>query len=76
MLGNGGMRTGRRTGRFSPAEKQSMEAALAWNDVSDNWEPIAVDETCWDVFLLDDDNAEPEPERGDFWGEPNDPEAV
>jgi hypothetical protein len=26
----------------------------------------------WDVFELDDDAAEPEPEPGDFWGEPDD----
>jgi hypothetical protein len=24
----------------------------------------------WDAFLLDDETAEPEPEPGDFWGEP------
>jgi len=25
----------------------------------------------WDVFQLDDDADEPEPEYGDFWGEPD-----
>ena len=28
------------------------------------------DDEVWDVFRLDD--AEPEPEPGDFWGEPDD----
>ena len=26
----------------------------------------------WDVFELDDEAMEPEPERGDFWGEVDD----
>jgi hypothetical protein len=28
----------------------------------------------WDVFELDEDNAEPEPQQGDFWGEIEDDE--
>jgi hypothetical protein len=29
-------------------------------------------EAFWDAFDLDDELLEPEPEPGDFWGEPND----
>jgi hypothetical protein len=36
--------------------------------------PIA-DET-WDVFELDEDTIEPEPEYGDFWGELDDDETI
>jgi hypothetical protein len=28
------------------------------------------DDELWDVFLLDEDSEEPEPEEGDFWDEP------
>lgn len=30
----------------------------------------------WDVFELDDEEAEPEPEYGDFWGELDDDYAI
>jgi hypothetical protein len=33
--------------------------------------PMPLDET-WEVLKLDEDTAEPEPEPGDFWGEPDD----
>lgn len=30
----------------------------------------------WDVFLLDDETAEPEPQQGDFWGQPDQQELI
>ena len=39
-------------------------------------EPILVRDECWDVFILDDETTEPEPERGDFWGDVDDSETL
>lgn len=36
--------------------------------------PAPVADEAWDVFELDEDTAEPEPEYGDFWGELDDDE--
>jgi hypothetical protein len=38
-------------------------------DDRENLSPI---EDPWDVFELDEEAAEPEPEYGDFWGEQDD----
>jgi len=47
----------------------------AWHAQDEDEEAAQVAETAdelWDAFLLDDDCAEPEPEYGDFWLEPED----
>lgn len=43
--------------------QEEDEAAAQVADVPDE---------LWDAFLLDDDSAEPEPQYGDFWLEPED----
>ena len=35
---------------------------------------LVLDDTVWDVFKLDDETAEPEPQYGDFWWQPCDDE--
>ena len=32
----------------------------------------ATQDDLWDVFMLDEETDEPDPERGDFWGELDD----
>ena len=29
----------------------------------------SLDDACWDVFIADDDQLDPDPEPGDFWFE-------
>ena len=35
---------------------------------------LVLDDTVWDVFKLDDETAETEPQYGDFWWQPSDDE--
>ena len=35
---------------------------------------LVLDDSVWDVFKLDDETAEPEPQYGDFWWQPRDDE--
>jgi hypothetical protein len=39
---------------------------------SDSREQRGLGDGVWDVFELDDETSEPEPEYGDFWGELDD----
>ena len=39
-------------------------------------DPGPICEELWDVFALDEETAEPEPEPGDFWGEVDDEELI
>jgi hypothetical protein len=41
-------------------------------DVHQTRECVGPADDPWDVFELDDEVAEPEPEHGDFWGELDD----
>jgi hypothetical protein len=54
-------RAGSRPGAWPRQEEDETAAQLA--DAPDE---------LWDAFLLDDDSAEPEPQDGDFWLEPED----
>jgi hypothetical protein len=38
--------------------------------------PTSLPDEVWDVFRLDDADAEDEPEPGDFWWEPDDREGL
>jgi hypothetical protein len=42
------------------------------SDAHDNPETSTPPDDAWDVFELDDEACEPEPERGDFWEEVDD----
>ena len=56
----------------------TSKSDLSWNDW-DQWdqlEPAAARSELWDVFLLDEETAEPEPQQGDFWGEPDNEELI
>ncbi len=33
--------------------------------------PVEWDDDCWDVFLPEGDQLDPQPEPGDFWEEPD-----
>ena len=50
------------------------------NDILDDWDELqtalVLDDSVWDVFELDDETAEPEPEHGDFWWQPRDDERI
>ena len=46
-----------------------------WDEWED-FEPGPICEELWDVFALDDETAEPEPEPGDFWGQVDDEEPI
>ena len=54
---------------------EPQRAAVASHQPSSAWcsfdelELGLLPEDVWDVFELDDDTADPRPERGDFWGE-------
>ncbi len=43
----------------------------AWEE-SEEFGAAALRDELWDVFVLDDETAEPEPQYGDFWAEPPD----
>ena len=50
-------------------------ASEGWCQDLDEWDalgPSPLWEDLWDAFELDDEMAEPQPEYGDFWGEPDD----
>lgn len=49
-----------------------------WNDWGQwvEFQPGPLRDEVWDVFELDDETAEPEPEYGDFWGEVDDEEPI
>ncbi len=51
------------------------EAGMNW-DEQDELEMDSWRDDWWDVFLLDEETAEPEPEHGDFWGQPDDGEPI
>ncbi len=42
----------------------------------DELQPCLLSDDLWDVFELDDETAEPDPEPGDFWGVLDDGERV
>jgi len=47
------------------------------DDDWDEWAaptPGPLQDDVWDAFELDDETADPQPEYGDFWGEPDDDE--
>jgi len=48
------------------------------DDDWDDWAaaPGSLQDDLWDAFELDDETADPQPEYGDFWGEPADDEPV
>jgi hypothetical protein len=39
----------------------------AKNGEDSEWDEIDPDDPCWDAFVADDDERNPEPEFGDFW---------
>ena len=57
---------------LDPASEQSFGDLEEW-DASG---PSPLWEDLWDAFDLDDEMAEPQPEYGDFWGEPDDREEI
>ena len=68
------------TGRGHADVRRCFGAGICqpWVD-GEEWyetEPTAIADELWDVFLLDDEAAEPEPQEGDFWIEPNDEDLI
>lgn len=47
--------------------QESDACGIGWDGWND-FEPGPIREEIWDVFDLDDETAEPQPEPGDFWG--------
>lgn len=58
-----------------PAGLEDQESWIGW-DEWDEFELGPVRDELWDVFELDEETAEPEPQYGDFWGEPDDEEPI
>ncbi len=54
---------------------QSEELGKNWSE-EDELEVDSWRDDLWDVFVLDEETAEPEPEHGDFWGQPDDGELI
>lgn len=50
------------------AAEESFEDWDEW----DGWGSSGLWDDLWDAFERDDEMAEPQPEYGDFWGEPDD----
>jgi hypothetical protein len=57
---------------LDPAPEQPIEDLEEWDGLSSPplWDDL------WDAFERDDEVAEPQPEYGDFWGEPDDEEDI
>ncbi len=56
---------------MSDAEKTGDLLGEEWDLMQagspNSMRPTAVRDDCWDVFILDDETAEAEPQYGDFW---------
>jgi hypothetical protein len=57
---------------MAEAEDRGFEGEAVMSNAHDHAEIRAPADDVWDVFQLDDDGCEPEPERGDFWEEVDD----
>ena len=61
--------------KLFPSDVDVCGLWVEW-DEWDEFEPGPMRDDLWDVFELDDETAEPEPQHGDFWGEPDDEEPI
>jgi hypothetical protein len=55
-----------------PAGEQSGEDLEQWDPSG----PSPLWDDVWDAFERDDETAEPQPEYGDFWGQPDREEEI
>ncbi|MCC7473879.1 MAG: hypothetical protein IT425_00665 [Pirellulales bacterium] len=53
----------------NPTSAPDPTADWAFDDFDDGseLEEDTLDEACWEAFLADDDELDPDPEYGDFW---------